>query len=116
MLLGATYTLNKAWMAFGRLGWSDADAVNDPQIYERSVTVGGLYLIPERSDLAGLAVNYGELAAEGLDSQTTAELFYRIQLGQNLAITPSIQLLRDPALNDETDSITLYGLRLRMTL
>ena len=116
VLLGANYTLNKAWMAFGRLGWSDADAVNDPQIYERSVTVGGLYLIPERSDLAGLAVNYGELAAEGLDSQTTAELFYRIQLGQNLAVTPSIQLLRDPALNDETDSITLYGLRLRMTL
>ena len=30
VLLGANYTLNKAWMAFGRLGWSDADAVNDP--------------------------------------------------------------------------------------
>ncbi len=116
VLLGANYTLNKTWMAFGRLGWSDADAVNDPQIYERSITLGGLYLIPERSDLAGLAVNYGELAAEGLDSQTTAELFYRIQLGQNLAITPSIQLLQDPALNNETDSITLFGLRLRMTL
>jgi porin len=116
VLLGANYTRNKTWMVFGRLGWSDADDVNDPRIYERSATLGGLYLFPERSDLAGLAINYGELAAEGLDSQTTAELFYRIQLGQNLAITPSIQLLQDPAQNDETDSITLFGLRLRMTL
>jgi len=35
---------------------------------------------------------------------------------QNLAITPSVQLQQDPALNDEDDRITIFGLRLRLTL
>lgn len=101
-------------MLFGRIGWSDADAPNAPQIYENSYTFGGIYYFANRSDLAGAAINYGELAADGLDSQTTAEIFYRVQLARNLAITPSIQLLKDPGLNDEDDSITLYGLRLTL--
>ena len=68
VLLGANYTRDETWMLFGRLGWSDVDAPNDPQIYERSMTVGAIYYVAERSDLAGLAVNYGELAAPGLDT------------------------------------------------
>jgi porin len=103
-------------MLFGRLGWSDVDAPNDPQIYERSMTVGAIYYLARRSDLAGLAINQGELADSGLDEQTTAELFYCLQFEQNFAITPSIQWLYDPALNDENDRITLFGLRLRVTL
>jgi hypothetical protein len=39
-----------------------------------------------------------------------------VQLARNLAITPSIQWLYDPAVNDENDRITLFGLRLRITL
>ena len=116
LLFGANYTHDETWMVFGRYGWSDVDAPNDPQIYERSVTVGTIYYVARRTDLAGFAVNHGELAAPGLDSQTTAELFYRLQLARNLAITPSVQLLYDPALNDEEDRITLFGLRLRATL
>jgi porin len=114
--LSANWTWDETFMIFGRLGWSDVDAANDPQIYENSYTVGSIYYFSNRSDLAGAAINYGELAAEGLDSQTTTEIFYRLQLARNLAITPSIQLLQDPALNDDDDSIILYGLRLRLTL
>jgi porin len=44
-----------------------------------------------------------------------ASIFYRVQLAQNLAITPGIQLLQDPALNDEHDQITIVGLRVRLT-
>ena len=116
ILLSANYTRDKTWMVFGRLGWSDVDAPNDPQIYERSATAGMIYHVARRTDLAGLAINHGELAAPGLDSQTTAELFYRLQFARNLAITPSIQWLHDPALNDEDDTVTLFGLRLRVTL
>jgi len=114
--LAANWTWDQTYMLFGKIGWSDADAPNDPQIYENSYTFGGIYYFANYSDLAGAAINYGELAADGLDSQTTAEIFYRVQLARNLAITPSIQLLKDPGLNDEDDSITLYGLRLRLTL
>jgi porin len=36
-----------------------------------------------------------------LDDQYTAELFYRLQLTQNLAITPDVQLIIDPALKKQ---------------
>jgi len=116
ILLGANYIRDETWMLFGRLGWSDVDSPDDPQIYERSMTIGAIYYVAERSDLAGVAINHGELAAPGLDQQTTAELFYRVQIAQNRAITPSIQWLYDPGLSDEHDRITLFGLRLRVTL
>jgi porin len=114
--IGANWTWDKTWMLFGKAGWSDAGAVNDPQIYKESYTVGSMYYFANRSDLAGVAVNWGKLAAPGLDSQTTTEMFYRLQLAQNLAITPSLQLLQDPALNAQDDSILIMGVRIRLSL
>jgi porin len=114
--LGVNWTWDNTWMLFSKIGLSDADAANDPQIYEESYTVGGMYYFAGRSDLLGLAINHGELAASGLNSQTTSELFYRIQLAQNLAVTPSVQVLQDPALNSEEDTVMLYGIRMRLTL
>ena len=103
-------------MLFTKIGSSDADAPNDPQIAERSVTIGGIYYFANRSDLLGVAYNDSELAAPGLDDQSTLEAFYRIQIAQNFAITPSIQILSDPALNPDEDEITVISLRLRLTL
>jgi porin len=114
--IGTNWTWDKTWMLFGKAGWSDADAVNDPQIYKESYTVGSMYYFANRSDLAGVAVNWGKLAAPGLGSQTTTEMFYRLQLAQNLAITPSLQLLQDPALNAQDDSILIMGVRVRLSL
>jgi porin len=39
-----------------------------------------------------------------------------LQLTQELAITPDIQLLIDPALNPDEDSIWVVGLRARLAL
>ena len=52
----------------------------------------------------------------GLDNQYTAEVFYRLQVAQNLAITLDIQLIIDPALNPDEDQIRLGSLRLRFSL
>ena len=114
--LGVNWTWDLTYMLFAKIGSSDADAPNDPQIAENSVTIGGIYYFANRSDLVGIAYNESELAADGLDDQTTLEAFYRFQLAQNLAITPSIQILGDPALNPDEDEITVLSLRLRLTL
>ena len=114
--LGINWTWDETFMLFSKIGSSDADAANDPQIAERSITVGGIYYFPNRSDLLGIAYNESELAVSGLDDQTTFEAFYRLQIAQNLAITPSIQILGDPALNSDEDEITVVSLRLRLTL
>ena len=44
------------------------------------------------------------------------EGFYRLQFSQNLAITPSLQLLIDPAGNPADDEIWVFGVRMRLTL
>jgi porin len=113
---GANWTWDERFMLFGKIGFSESDAANDPQINEESYTAGGMYRIRKRADLIGLGVNYGEPAAPGLDPQTSTELFYRVQLAENLAITPSLQWINDPALNPDEDNVFVFGLRMRFTL
>jgi len=49
-----------------------------------------------------------------LDDQFTGEIFYRFQATQNLQLTPSVQLLGNPALNPDTDMIAVFGWRARL--
>lgn len=109
--LSANWTWNKQWMVFGRAGWSDGDA----PLYNQSGTLGFGRLFRGYSDVLGLSVNRGNPSADGLSDQTTVELFYRLILAQNLQLTPSIQMLFDPALNPEDDFVWAYGLRIRLS-
>jgi porin len=78
--------------------------------------VGFLRKFRRNSDLLGLAVNWGDPPDDDLRSQTSGELFYRVQLAQNLAITPSVQLLYNPSLNPNDEVLWVFGLRMRLTL
>ena len=98
------------WMAFGRLGFSKGSA----PIYNESFTLGLMRKFAFRSDVVGLSVNYGRPPDASLSSQTTIEAFWRIQLAQNFAVTPSLQLLLDPALNPEQDQTWVFGFRTRL--
>jgi porin len=42
------------------------------------------------------------------------EVYYRLQVTREFAITPDVQLLIDPALNPEEDTIWVFGLRARL--
>jgi porin len=108
---GAHWTFDQRWIPFVKLGWSDGNA----PIYNESATVGLIRQFQARSDWAGIAVNWGDPPDDSLREQTTIEAFWRFQFAQNLAITPSLQLLIDPALNLEDDEIWVFGLRLRLT-
>ncbi len=98
-------------MLFGRLGWSEGSA----PLYNESVTVGMLYYFEARSDLVGVGMNWGKPSDDSLGEQTTGELFHRIQLAQNLAITPSVLLIGHPALDPDEDFIAILGIRVRTT-
>ena len=121
--IGANYTWDKEWMIFGRLGFSDVETGNEPQLYEQSMTLGMLKYFKQRSDLFGLSVSHGEIADEVVsalnaasDTQTTWETFYRLQVSKNMSITANVQCLMDPALNNEDDQVWVTGLRLRVSL
>ncbi|MBY6006682.1 carbohydrate porin [Salipiger bermudensis] len=109
--IGANWTFDDVFMPFIRAGWSEGAA----PLYNESYTVGAVYRARHRADLMGAAVNWGQPSDESLDPQTTTEIFYRLQLAENLAITPSIQFIDNPALTPDRDSMAIFGLRTRFS-
>jgi porin len=109
--VGANWTWNSKWMVFGRAGFSDGSA----PINNTSVTGGFIHYFANRSDLLGLAANWGDPADDSLDDQVSTELFYRVQLAENLAITPSIQWINNPAIGADDDDLLYGSVRLRLT-
>ena len=47
----------------------------------------------------------------GLDDQFSLEMFYRLQVTENFRVSPTVQLLVDPALNPQEDFLAVLGLR-----
>ncbi|WP_240732900.1 carbohydrate porin [Halioglobus maricola] len=111
--IGGNWTSkDERWMLFGRAGWADGDSA----VYQESYTLGFMRKFRRNADLLGLAVDWGDPPQDDLEAQTTGELFYRLQLAENLALTPNVQLLKDPALNNQEDAVWVTGLRIRFTL
>jgi porin len=63
------------------------------------------------TDIAGQTFKIDSVANE---NQYTAELFYRAQLTPRLTVTPSVQLVVDPAANNDKDAIGVFGIRGRL--
>ena len=116
LAFSAAKFVDERWMPFLRLGY----AKNGGALWERSASAGVGYYIKARADLVGLGLNWSRPSKSsfgpGLRDQTTAELFYRLQLSPNFALTPDIQLLVNPALNPREDHIWVFGLRARLAL
>jgi porin len=112
LAFSAAKFIKDTWMPFLRAGYSKDGGA----LLEASVSAGVGYYFRESKDLFGFGLNWGRPPDNELDDQYTAELFYRLQLAQNLAITPDVQLIIDPALNPDEDMIWVFGLRARLAL
>ena len=75
-------------------------------------------------DLFGVGFSWAHpsnLAASvvpGLDAlrdQYTWEVFYRFTLTPNLALTPDLQLVRNPSLTPESERLWVFGFRSRVS-
>jgi porin len=93
---------------FIRGGWSDGDAA----LLEAQVSAGVAKNFRAR-DGGGIAVSWGKPSASGTSDQWTGEIYYRAQLG-NLAVTPNIQVILDPALNPNEDVLLIGSVRARI--
>lgn len=111
---------NDRVMPFLRAGYTD----DSGSLLQKSLSVGLGYrpftLTQSPGDLIGAAFNWGEVNENsfgpGLDDQYTLELFYRWQFTQQIALTLDYQYLRDPALNPEQSSVSVWSLRARLAL
>lgn len=109
----ANWTFDKKIMAFLRGGKGDGAEGN--RLLEKNATIGFIARL-YKSDLLGLGYNVGEPTGPVTTNQQVTELFYRFQFSQGIALTPSIQLLIDPANNPGEDKIWVAGIRARITL
>ncbi|MCW2308004.1 carbohydrate porin [Rhodobium gokarnense] len=111
----ASKLIDGKWLAFLRGGWAHEGG----GLYEASVSTGFGYMPTPAGNLLGVGVNWGRpnrhTLKAALDDQWTGEVFYRVQVSENFQVTPSVQLLGDPALNPDKDLIALFGLRSRVT-
>ena len=65
---------------------------------------------------ACLIISFSVMATEQAPKQVLFKNVNIFSVSQNINITPSMQLLQDPAFNTLNDSVTLFGLRFRLTL
>ena len=112
LTFSAAWFVDDKWMPFFRAGYADDGGA----LLEATASAGVGYYFNETKDLFGFGLNWGRPPQSGLDDQYTAEIFYRLQLTQNLALTPDVQLIIDPALNPQESSIWVFGLRARLAL
>ena len=107
--------IDDKWLPFVRGGYTE----DSGSLLERSLTVGvGYQPVPMRG-VIGFGFNWGrpnETSFGDLDDQYTTELFWRYQLIKELAVTPSIQYINNPALNEDEDNLWAFGLRVRVAL
>jgi porin len=104
------------WMPFVRGGYAE----DGGSLLQKSLSAGVLYQRSPGADLFGAGLNWGQpnesTFGSGLDDQYTAEVFYRIPVTQQFALTPNIEYIRNPALNPVDDSLWVFGLRARLAL
>lgn len=107
--------VDEKWLPFVRGGYAD----DGGSFLQKSLGVGFLYQPDERGEL-GIGLNWGEpnetTFVPGLDDQYTMEVFYHLQLTQQFALTPSVEYIKNPALNPDDDKIWVLGLRARLAL
>ena len=106
-------SIGEKWMPFFRAGYSQDGGT----ILQKSVSAGFAHHFGAGDSLLGFGINWGQpnetTYGSGLSDQYTAELFTRLQVTENIQITPGIQYIKNPALNPTEDHSVVLGLRVR---
>ncbi len=109
------FVANK-YLPFVRAGY----AKNGGSLMQKSVSVGFGYQPVAGGDVLGFGFNWGEpnedTFGRGRRDQYTTEVYYRLQLSPQLAITPDFQLLVNPALDIKKERVWVFGIRARLAL
>ncbi len=95
---------------FFRYSWSDGAAAAKQQVS------GGVVfqnVLGQNDDIVGLAASWVDPANTSFRNETTLEAFYRVQVTPNLAITPDLQVILNPAKTKDYDEVYVWSLRAR---
>lgn len=111
LAISANWLLESGLMPFFRAGWAEGSAARA----DGTVIGGLLYRFSNGIGELGAALGWESLSGEGLRDQKTSEFFFRWDVTPNLSLTPSFQILLDPALNPSDDTVLLGAFRARVS-
>ena len=119
-------------LTFFRYGYSKGSSGGSPAILNHMIAAGIGIEQPfgRTSDLIGLGVSWGrrDLGTVAIDinaddipdpivlgnvDQWATELFYRVQVTPEIQVTPSVQLIINPAFNPDKNMVGVFGIRAR---
>jgi porin len=107
--------IDDKWLPFVRGGYTE----DSGSLMERALVAGvGYQPVPMRG-VIGVALHWGKpnkVSFGEVDDQVTGEVFWRCQLTRELAITPTLQYVNNPALDPDEDGVWAFGLRARVAL
>ena len=110
----ASTKFDSGWAPFFRAGYADGGGA----LVDRTVSVGTGYDLFGGRDLAAIGLNWarapGTATVPDPRDQFTAEAFYRYQPFSNVQITPSLQLLANPAYDPAQSMDSVVSLRARV--
>ena len=102
------------WLPFLRVGYAEGGGAP----LERSFGTGFAYYPSGDGSVFGLGINWGHPNRDSFDASTddqyTLDTYYRFQLLERLAITPDLQLIKQPAQNPGYETVWIAGLRARV--
>lgn len=107
--------LNDRVLPFLVAGVSDGNASTFKKDVAIGVGIGFKTTNTKARDVLGIGIAWGEPSNSAFQEQTTGEVYYQFQVLDNVAITPSVQVIRNPVANPGKTTATVLGLRLRAT-
>ena len=64
----------------------------------------------------GVGLTWSDPSDSSLDNQGTLDAYCRIQLTEEIAISPTLQFIIDPVRNPDEDEIFVLGIRTRIAI
>lgn len=110
--LGFDHEMQGGWVPFARWGYANPDVAP----VEHTVAVGLTNIRPfgREGDMFGIAGTWANPSDDSLREEKLFEIFYRIQVTENMELSPDLQFVVDPSLNPSEDLVTIVGLRLKV--
>ncbi|MGB5634166.1 MAG: carbohydrate porin [Waterburya sp.] len=113
MFFSFTGSVGDNFLLFARGGFSE----DGGGLLQKAASLGFGYQPSEAlpGSQLGFGVNWGQpsdaLFGSDLRDQYAIESYFRLQITKEISITPDVQLLINPALNSQKDTIWVFGLR-----
>ncbi len=102
------------FLPFLRYGYSDSGS-GGPAVLEHMVNGGVAFnnIFGQSDDRIGIGLTWAEPANGALDDQKAIDMFYRVQVTPQVAVSPTLQVIFDPVRNPDDDEIFTLGIRTR---